>query len=159
MNLLIIIGAKYLYLTVVAIAVGYFLFLPREKQKRMALFAAAVLATAYLLAMLLGQLFYNPRPFVSDGITPLIPHAADNGFPSDHVLLTAAIASVLYVFNHKLGIAVFIIAFLVGASRVFAGIHHWTDIFGSLIIAMLAGMIVYKVSKKYPSQHHNVHEI
>ena len=54
-----------------------------------------------VIALILGHLYYNPRPFVVGNFTPLISHSVDNGFPSDHVLLASAIASILYFFSKK----------------------------------------------------------
>jgi undecaprenyl-diphosphatase len=148
MNYVIIFGAKYLYLVAAIIAIGYFFSLPRDKRRSFFLFSIIDFISVYLVGLFAGYLYNNPRPFVSDGITPLISHAANNGFPSDHTLLTAAFASIIYCYNKKLGIILFIISVLVGLSRVFAGIHHYVDILGSLIIAIVITYIVYKFSEK-----------
>jgi undecaprenyl-diphosphatase len=148
MNLLIIFGAKYLYLVAIAITAISFWYLARERKRTTAFFGIIDLTAIYLVGLITGYLYDNPRPFVSDHITPLISHAADNGFPSDHTLLVAALASILYCHNRTLGLIVFGIALLIGVSRVFAGIHHWIDIAGSLIIAVVVTAIVYKVSRK-----------
>ncbi len=146
MDTLAIFGAKYLYLFAVAIAAGYFLLSDRKKE--IAIFSILDLAAVYVTGLLGSALYYNPRPFVSEHITPLISHAADNGFPSDHTLLVAALASILYCYNRVLGIVVFAIAILVGASRVFAGIHHSIDIIGSLGIAIAVTLVVYRMARK-----------
>jgi undecaprenyl-diphosphatase len=145
MDTLIIFGAKYLYLAAVAALVAYFFYLPQKKQ--MALFTLVSFAAAYVVAKLGGYLYYNPRPFVSDGVTPLVPHAPDNGFPSDHVLFVSAIASVLYCYNRALGIAVFCLAAAIGASRVLAGIHHWVDVAGAAGIAILSTFAVFLLTR------------
>ena len=149
MNLLIIFGAKYLYLIAVAITAVSFWYLSRERKWTVAMFGVIDLVAVYLIGLIAGYLYNNPRPFVSDHVTPLISHATDNGFPSDHTLLVAALASILYCYNRKLGFIVFAIAILIGISRVFAGIHHWIDIAGSLGIAMVVTVIVYKLSRKH----------
>jgi len=149
MNLLIIFGAKYLYLVAVAITVIGFWLLPREKKQTAAVFGIISLAATYAVALLSGLLFNNPRPFVSEHITPLIPHAPNNGFPSDHVLLISALASVIYCYNRRLGLLAFAVAILVGASRVFASIHHWVDVASAIGIAVLTNAIIYKISRKY----------
>ena len=90
-NQLIIFSAKYLYLLVIAITVLFFIKQPRDIQKQLLIFGIITLPAAYIIAKLAGFLYYDPRPFIQGGFTPLIPHAADNGFPSDHALLSAAI--------------------------------------------------------------------
>lgn len=148
MDFLIIFGANYLYLVAVAITVIVLWYLPRERKTLAAVFGTIDLAVVYIVSLLAGFLYNNPRPFVSDHITPLISHAADNGFPSDHTLLVAALASILYCYNRTLGLVVFGIALLIGVSRVFAGIHHWIDIVGSFAVAIAVTAIVYQLSKK-----------
>lgn len=112
--------------------------LPHPIKKKFATFAFASFALAFVLAKLLGALFNDPRPFVSDHVQSLIAHVADNGFPSDHTLLTMTIASVVFVYQRKLGILLALVAFLVGYARVLAGIHHMIDITGAMVIAIVA---------------------
>jgi len=149
MNLLIIFGSKYLYLIAVAITAIFFWYMPKEKKWTVALLGSVDLVAVYLVGLFAGFLYNNPRPFVSDHVTPLISHVADNGFPSDHTLLVAALASILYCYNRTLGFIVFGTALLIGVSRVFAGIHHWIDVIGSFAIAIAVTAIVYQLSKKH----------
>jgi len=72
-------------------------------------------------------------------------HVANNGFPSDHTLLATTIAMLVYIFDKKLGIFLLVVSFLVGASRVVSGVHHWLDINGSIIIAL----VIFWLTKKY----------
>ena len=147
MDFLIIFGAKYLYVIAMAITAVFFWYLAKEKKWSAALFGVIDLAMVYLVGLLAGYVYNNPRPFVSEHSAPLISHAADNGFPSDHTLLVAALASILYCYNRMLGFVVFVIAILIGVSRVFAGIHHWIDIFGSIGIAIAVTAVVYTLKR------------
>ena len=137
MDIFIIFVAKYLLFVSTAIALVYFLKQPRQKQKEILVFAAILLPLSYIVAKILSHFYFDPRPFVLGYFVPLIPHAADNGFPSDHTLLGAAIAFAVFQFNKKLGILLLFLAILVGAARVLAGVHHFTDIAGSIIIVGL----------------------
>lgn len=149
MDSLIIFGAKYLYLIALAIFIVYFFLSTKECKTGIFIFSFFDLPAVYITALIAGHLYNNPRPFVSDHITPLISHVSDNGFPSDHTLLVAALASILYCYNRTLGIVVLGIAFLIGVSRVFGGIHHWIDIVGALGIAIGMTAIVYRLSKRH----------
>lgn len=144
MNSLIIFGAKYLIVVLVVIALAYFVKQSREKQKQLAVFALIALPATYVVAKIASLLYYNPRPFVVENFTPLISHIADNGFPSDHTLLSSAVASVVYYFDKKVGAVLFVLALLVGAARVLAGVHHVVDILGSFVIAIVVSLLVYK---------------
>ena len=149
MNLIIIFIAKYLVFVAAAIAVFYFLKQPRQKQKEMLIFAVILLPLSYVAAKIISRFYFDPRPFVQGNFTPLLPHAADNGFPSDHTLLGAAIAFAVFRFNRKLGLLLLYLTVLVGAARVLAGVHHATDIAGSLIIVSLIYLLTaYSTRKK-----------
>jgi len=143
MNIIIIIIAKYLVFVAAAIAIFYFVKMPRAKQKEMLIFAVILLPLSYIVAKIVSHFYFDPRPFVLGNFTPLIPHMPDNGFPSDHTLLGAAIAFAIFHFNKKLGILLFFLALLVGVSRVLAGVHHTADIAGSIVIV---GAIYYALA-------------
>lgn len=144
LNNLIIFGAKYLLVVIVIIAFWYFIKQSQSNKKQIIIFALFVFPLAYLASRIMACFYYDPRPFVDGNIIPLFPHKPDNGFPSDHALLSAAIAAVIFYFNRKIGWLLLILAVLVGAARVLAGVHHWIDIAGSIIIALLISFLAYK---------------
>lgn len=144
MDSLIIFGAQYLYLMIVVLAIWYIVRQPKGSRWRIILCAILALPLTYATAKILSTFYYDPRPFVVGNFLPLLPHDPDNGFPSDHTLLSSAVAATIFFFNRKLGLALFAIAFLVGASRVLAGIHHFVDIIGSMVIAFLVTYYVFK---------------
>jgi len=129
------------------------------------LFALLVIAlpAAYVVAKLAGLLFYNTRPFVVSNFAPLIFHLPDNGFPSDHTLLVGAVSTIIFFYNKKLGIILWAISILVGISRVLAGVHHTVDIIGSVVIAVVVGIVIYeiyqyilaKITKNYKPKTNN----
>ncbi len=104
----------------------------------MALFAVPALILTYLLGKIGSFLYFDARPFVVDHFIPLIMHAADNGFPSDHTLLAAGLAAVGMYWNKKLGIVLWALAALIAVARVYVGVHHPIDVIGSAVIALIA---------------------
>ena len=152
-NLLIIFVAEYFYLVSVLGFILYFLQSKRALKKSILILGIPSFLLSYIVAKLLALFINDPRPFVVDHIKPLILHAPDNGFPSDHTLLTMTIASIIFVYNKKLGIGLFIIALLIGVARVLAHIHHPLDIIGAAIIAVGATSIVYFLEKAILNKH------
>lgn len=148
MDFLIVLCAKYLYLIIGLIAAIYWLTLPKKQKIQMAIFATCTAIIAFVLTKLGGALFYDPRPFVTQHIMPLYPHAADNGFPSDHTVLAATIAVAVYSGSKKLGLVLFGLAIVIGVSRVLAHIHSPIDILGSLIFAIAGGLAAYYLMPK-----------
>ncbi len=140
MTPLVIFIANYLYLLPVALFVAY-AFKAKER-KAFVMLSIFALPISYLVGVLAGHLFYDPRPFVVSHSVPLFPHAPDNGFPSDHALLTGTLAAIVTVFNAPLGALLWLLALLIGAARVFAGVHHALDIAGSFAIAIASAALV-----------------
>ena len=102
MSIFTIFVANYLLWLVVvaALIVGY--KLKRTEQIKLVKLAIISFPMSYIIAKIGGHFYYDPRPFMVNHIKPLFPHAPGNGFPSDHTLLTMAIASVLFTYNKKL---------------------------------------------------------
>lgn len=119
-----------------------------EAGKKLALFSAFTLPLSYILGVIARSLWYNPRPFVVKGIQPLIEHIPDNGFPSDHTLLFATLATIAYYFNKKASIVLWAITILVGIHRMLGQVHHLIDILGSIVIALISARFVHFVLKR-----------
>ncbi len=148
LDTLSILAANYLWYMIIGIAVVYFLIQPRPEQKRMLIFAALVLPLVYIVSILGGALYNDPRPFVVNQFVPLIPHRANNGFPSDHVLWSASTAAIVFPSNKYLSLILWLLTILVGASRFYVGVHHPIDIVGSIAMATGVALIVYLIVKR-----------
>lgn len=148
MDTIIIFIAQYLYLLVLFIGAVFFILQPGRIRKSIVICSIIIVPLAYIVSRIAGVLYYDPRPFVVGHFIPLIAHAADNGFPSDHVLITGAVAMVLWFYNKKLSVVLWALALLIGWARVYGGIHHPADIAGSVIIALIAGVIYYFFTRK-----------
>ena len=151
MNTLIIFGAKYLIVVPILVLVYYY-WKNIEARKRILKLTLYILPASFVLAKIGSYFLYIPRPFVSDGITPLIQHVADNGFPSDHTLLASAIASLFLFINRKWAIWLWVITIIIATSRVLVGVHHTIDVVGSILISLLVAGMIYSLHKKL-NQH------
>ncbi len=145
---LAIFGAKYLFIAILIIAFFYFLRQPNSVRKRMLLLAAIACPLILLIARIIAIFYYDPRPFVVGHFTPMIWHEPDNGFPSDHALLCAAISSWAFPFSKKLSAVAWLLTLLVGFSRVYVGVHHPIDIAGSVVISIATTAAVYGMLKR-----------
>lgn len=138
---LTIFAAKYLVFidallaaAVVAIAIYR---QPRLLALQWAMAAVILIVLGYLLGRLGSAVYNDPRPFAVHHFHPLIPHPADNGFPSDHALLAAAVAAVVGVVRRLWMTPFVLLAVLIDWARVGAGIHHITDVvWGSAFVAL-----------------------
>jgi len=145
MDNLITIGGQYLIIVVALIAVITTLFSDKQTRQRTIVLAVLSFLIAFGIASIAGLLYYDTRPFVQDHTVPIIPHAADNGFPSNHTLYAMVAAVVILAYNKKVGILLGTLAALIGVSRVMAEIHHPIDILVSFVIAFAATGIALAV--------------
>ncbi|MEK7227371.1 MAG: phosphatase PAP2 family protein [Patescibacteria group bacterium] len=148
LNLFFIFGAKYLYLVSVLVAMIFFYRAPAEARKEMLIRGAILFTLAFILSLVARALYFNPRPFVTERFMPLVPHAPDNGFPSDHVLLVAAIAKLIAFFNKRIALWLWLIVGVVALSRIYVGVHHLLDVAASIGIALLCAIITSKFYAK-----------
>lgn len=143
---LIVLGAKYLFLLPIFIYL-YFLYFDWKENKNLLKLSLLSLPFSLILGKLSGFLIYDPRPFMVDKVAPLIAHASGNGFPSDHTLLAATLAAIVFTKNKTAGVIMFILSLFVGGFRILARVHHPEDILGSLIISIFAVSVSYLLLK------------
>jgi undecaprenyl-diphosphatase len=143
-------------LTVATIVIAGWFIVRRETSMLVILLIAVIGQT--LLANGFKDLFGRPRP----DIVPHLAHATGFSFPSGHsasaasiyLTLAAMVASQTrssavraYVF-----IVAVILALIVGASRVFLGVHYPTDVIGGLGFGAAWAAIVWIAARHYAGQ-------
>ena len=147
MHQIIIFCAKYLFIFVVLVFAWAWFKAPMRYKRQMA--AAIIFAgiAAAIFDKISAKLYYDPRPFVTHHVTPLVAHAADNGFPSEHTLFTFTISAVLFFYRPKLSYLAFGLSALVGIGRVAAHVHSPIDILGAIVFGLISGCIGYYLAK------------
>lgn len=143
MDSLIIFCAKYLFILVVLLYIAA--FVQASPRQRKAYVVALVIAgvVAVVLDKLCGKLYYDPRPFVSQHYLPLIQHAADNGFPSEHTVFCMTIAALLTFYRRGIGIFAILVALIVGLARIDVHVHSPIDILAGVLIGIIAASVGY----------------
>jgi len=143
---LIIFGANYLIVIDGIYCVSVLLLTVKKKERLH--FGLTVIIGAFLALLLahIGSLLIkDPRPFVVMHEIPLVAHGMDNGFPSDHTLLASFMAAVISLKSIQLGAIAWILALIIGLSRILALVHHPIDIIGSIVIAIVSVWIAQMV--------------
>ncbi len=148
MNALIILGAKYLFLAVLAGAFGVFWTVEKQERRKFIITALVAAVIAIALTKSAGALYFDPRPF-THGVTALIPHEPDNRFPSDHTVLSFAAASIAYAFSKKIGMVLMVLALPVGVCRVLAGIHSPIDIVAGAMFGCVAAICGFWIANRF----------
>lgn len=128
---------------------------------------AAILIVAFLMGTLvtedLKELVQRPRPY--EGIAPVYLFSNPNSFPSGHAVAAFLAATVLLGYlGWRSGMAGYVVAALIGMSRIVLNVHYPTDVLGGAIIGIaLGGLVLFAVYRmgicKNPGfmQSDNVH--
>lgn len=127
------------YFIVIPVAGALYMLLVVKQRLRLELLASLVVGgvLSLLLAKLASHIYNDPRPFVQGHFTPILPHSNDNGFPSDHTLLSAFVGWTILHYSRRVGIVLLVVAGFIGAARMAGGIHHLSDVLGSFVLAGL----------------------
>jgi undecaprenyl-diphosphatase len=104
---------------------------------------AAVLSVAmgWGFNRLIGLVYYRPRPFASFSEINAVIGVSEfsKSFPSDHAVISFALAASIFLVNRRWGAVFLVMAGLIAFGRVFAGVHYPSDIlFGALFGGMAA---------------------
>ncbi len=140
MDSVVVFAASYLIWIMVAGFAAVWIF-AEDRRGKLALGLSAVLGLLIVLALIkiASASYYDPRPFVQNAaISPLIPHAPDNGFPSDHSSAAGLIA-VLVALRHRFyGLVLAVLAAAVAWARTAAKVHHLLDVAVGLALGAIA---------------------
>lgn len=119
---------------------------PMEKKarawKRGMYILISVLTTGVFVYIIKYAIKY-PRPFevFSDAVV-LAPIVGGTSFPSAHTALTMALAVATYQWYPRLGRILIVLAFLIGFSRIFVGVHYPLDILVGFFIGTVIPLLV-----------------
>lgn len=95
---------------------------------------------------LIQHFYHHARPFAErSDVYLLIPHGADPSFPSEHVIVAAALAG-SFIWNRRwLGSLLMVAAGALGLARVLAGIHYPADIVAALVLGAIISWVVARM--------------
>jgi undecaprenyl-diphosphatase len=149
---------KYLIAVSVLLIALLFFRIKKNQRKRFAIQLVLGGLLALVISRIVTHLYYDPRPFVSDGAKALYSSSTDNGFPSDHTLLASLLAFTALIYSRKIGAIMLALAVLVAWGRVAGGVHHAVDVLASFAISgvavLAAKLIVDKYLHKTPAHSH-----
>ncbi|HEV7664372.1 MAG TPA: phosphatase PAP2 family protein, partial [Chloroflexota bacterium] len=103
----------------------------------------AAVGLIYGLSDLLGRVAPRQRPFVSlADVEALVAHSTERSFPSRHVASGLAMGSIARGGQPGLGVLMTLVAGLLGAARVAAGLHYPSDVLAGLTLGALVGRLL-----------------
>jgi undecaprenyl-diphosphatase len=154
-SVVILIAEYGIWLLPLTLVAGWFWPSAGRSERRRAILAGCLAAAVALgLGQVLERTLDRPRPFVTLGFTPLVPHVADASFPSDHTMAGVALVSpLLWSTTPRTGALLLIWALVVGVSRVAVGLHYASDVFASALLGLvLGGLATFVVNRWLPAR-------
>lgn len=113
------------------------------------LFTAVIISSSvsFIFSQLIGWLVERPRPFVelADVVQLISDPISTKSFPSDHTVLSFALALSVFYHHKKWGAFFIALAALVGFSRVYVGVHYLFDVIAGVLLAWIISYIIKRV--------------
>lgn len=78
------------------------------------------------------------RPYDLLGYEILVRRLGDYSFPSGHTSASFAAATAIYAIDRRWGAAAYVLAALIGFSRLYLGVHFPTDVLAGAVVGILA---------------------
>jgi lipopolysaccharide heptosyltransferase I len=132
------------------LGIGWLLWF--KKQRGLTFLVAGIIAIALndYISNRLKFLVARPRP--CHALTEMVHYSTCSNsfsFPSNHASNTFAAAMLLTLCFRGAALPAYALAFLVGFSRVYLGVHYPSDVLGGAAIGTLAGFLGYRLDRRF----------
>jgi undecaprenyl-diphosphatase len=142
-------AANWLIYAAFAIAAALITLSLTRRQVRPVAKLGAALAVAFAAGMAVAHTSHQVRPFQTHHVHQLIAHDPGVSMPSDHATAAFALAFGIGAFlSLRWGVALSVIALVVGLGRTWVGVHYPGDIAVAAGIAALAVLAVRVGSRR-----------
>ena len=126
-----------------------------KKYRKCAIATAVSMGLGFLLTnAFLKNLVARPRPcWLNPGVNMLIAVPQDYSFPSGHSMVSFIAATVLWHYDRRWGAAAYVLAVLIGFSRLYLYVHFPTDVLCGAVLGIAVGAAVMYVVRRRGAAH------
>lgn len=119
----------------------------REENQKGVICASGSLGIADGIVKICNLFYFRPRPFTELPTNLLFYKPTDSSFPSNSAAVVFALAIGVFFFDKKVGGFLLLLAFLLGFSRIYVGIHYPSDILGGAAVGAVTAFLFFKFIK------------
>lgn len=127
-----------------------------KRTRKCGIIMLLALAAGFVIGNLaLKNIIARDRPFIQDPVLQnflLISPPSGFSCPSGHTLASFESATVIFLFSKKWGIPAFILAAMIGFSRIYLNVHFPSDVLFGLVLGIAIGISVYFAYNKFLSK-------
>lgn len=105
-------------------------------------------------SLILKPIVQRLRPYtLNEYITLIVPPERDfYSFPSGHSLFAFGAATIIFIYNKKLGICMYLLAAMIAFSRLYLYVHFPTDVMTGAAVGILLAILSYKLQQMFFSE-------
>lgn len=112
--------------------------------------ACALLLSLLLCNVLLKNLVARPRPYeMFEWLRPLVALPKDLSFPSGHASSSFAAATAMLGLGKKWSAPAYMVAFLIAFSRLYVGVHYFTDVLAGMLLGIFCGWLAQAIVRRF----------
>lgn len=123
-------------------------FIRTSDNRKMVVNTLLSAAVALGVNNIIGAIYHRDRPFVAHHVIQLVQHDASASFPSNHAAAAFAVAASIWLWRRKEGSVWFVLAAVIGFSRIWSGIHYPLDIIGGAVSGILIAAVINKIMRQ-----------
>ncbi len=119
----------------------------RVENQKAIIGALVSLGIATGIVRIFNLFYFSPRPFTQLPTNLLFYQPTDPSFPSHSTAIVFAIAIAILLADRKAGIFLLFLAFLLGFSRIYVGVHYPSDVLGGAAIGAATAFLIFRLIK------------
>ncbi|GAB6169347.1 phosphatase PAP2 family protein [Clostridium carnis] len=113
-----------------------------------------ILGISFLITLIIGEgvlknLIGRERPFITYGYEIIGNKPNSFSFPSASAALSFTMFGVFLFNKNRYNLVIGVFALIVAISRIYLGVHYFSDVLGGIILGFLSSYFVNKLIRKY----------